>query len=88
MKRTVIRLVITVICIGATAIVGWVAFDLIFGKKPVFEGTLLESVPPPWNNVVGTILLLGVLFVMGFVSVRVIKKAFSMENPQDLFQRD
>jgi hypothetical protein len=84
-KKNAIRLVIAAICIGATAIVGWVAFDLLFGKKPVMEGTLLESIPPPWNNVVGTILLLGVLVAMGIISVRVIKKAFSIQSPQGLF---
>ena len=88
MRRTLIRVVIVVICAGATALMGWVAFDLLFGDKPILKGTLLESMPPIWRNVIGTLLLLGVLLVMGVLSIRVIKKAFSMENPQDLFQRD
>jgi len=85
MKRTLIRITIAVLCLGATAIMGLVAFDLIFGAKPIFEGTLLESIPQPWQNVLGAIFLMVVLLVMVVLSVRIIKRSFSMVNPQDLF---
>jgi NADH:ubiquinone oxidoreductase subunit 5 (subunit L)/multisubunit Na+/H+ antiporter MnhA subunit len=88
MKRALIRITIAVLCLGATALMGWVAFDLILGEKPIFEGTLMESIPQPWQNVLGAILLIVVLLVMGILSVRIIIRAFSMEKPEDLFQRD
>lgn len=66
----------------------WVAFDLFFGEEAFFEGTLMESIPQPWQNVIGATMLILVSAIMGLLSVRIVKRAYSMENPQDLFQRD